>query len=154
MSARDLLLEAIADQDLTAVELPEFPKLNGKIFVRVLNAGERHLFGSVAVDAKGAGGIADYEVVAICACEEDGTPMFHKRDDEGRISINTEDVNRLRKVNGKVVHAIAVKAIEVSGLDLGAKTAAKKDLPTDPSAASSSGSPSNSDAPSENSSAG
>lgn len=158
MPARDLLLAAVAHQALTPVELSadvlaDHPQLNGKIFfVRVLNAGERHLYGSVALDARAEGQvIADYEVVAICACEEDGTPMFHKRDANGRITINTEDVERLRAVDGRIVHAIALKAIEVSGMDTGAKDAAKKDSPSGQSDASSSGSPSSSDAPSANS---
>jgi hypothetical protein len=154
MSGRELLLEAVAHQEITPVSLPDHPKVDGKIFVRVLNAGERHLFGSVSAEAKDAGGISDYEIVAICACEADGTPMFHSRDDAGRITINTEDVNRLREVDGRITHAVALKALDMSGLLAGAKTAAKKGLPSDPSDASSSGSPSSSDAPSENSSPG
>jgi hypothetical protein len=138
------------------VELPDevladFPQLKDQIFVRVLNAGERHLFGSVSADAKDAGGISDYEIVAICACEADGSPMFHSRDEAGRITISTEDVGRLVKVDGRVTHAVALKALDVSGLLTGATTAAKKGLPSGPSDASSSGSPSSSDAPSANS---
>jgi hypothetical protein len=140
MSAKDLLLAACARASITPVPLPDFPKLDGQIFVRVLNAGERHLYGSVASDARMSGYvISDYEIAAICACEADGTPMFHKKDEQGRISIEADEVNRLRQVDGRVIHAIAKLAIDVSGMTEGSKAAAKKDSPSEPTTASSSG---------------
>lgn len=139
MSAKDLLLAAVATQDLTPVPIPQVPHLDGKIYVRVLNAGERHLYGAVAIDARSENQfISDYEIVAICACEPDGTPMFHSRDDGGRITINPEDVDRLRLVDGRAIHAIAKKAIEVSGMDTGAAEDAKKNSATTPTSESSS----------------
>lgn len=117
MSAKDLLLSAIVQKNVTPVPIPEIPELDGKIFVRVLSAAERHLYISVQMDAKEDGQrMADYEIVAICACEEDGTPIFHTRDDQGRITLSNEDVKRLRDVDGRAVVAIANKALEVSGL--------------------------------------
>jgi len=137
-AAKDLLLAALATDDLSAVSIPALPALDGKIFVRVLNAGERHLYGSVALDAKEQGQIiSDYEVVAICACEQDGTPMFHTRDDAGRITISSEEVDRLRAVDGRAIYAIAAKAMEVSGLMPGAREAAKKNSLIGPSGESS-----------------
>lgn len=139
MSGKDLLLSAVAHQNLTPVPIPEVPALDGKIFVRVMNAGERHLYFSVALDARGQGQmISDYEVVAICACEADGTPMFHTRDKDGRISIDADDVNRLRQVDGRAIHAIAEKALDVSGMKLEATADAKKNSQTTPSDDSSS----------------
>lgn len=140
MPAKDLLLAACARTRITAVPLPDFPELDGQIFVRVLNAGERHLYGSVAMDARNTGQvISDYEIAAICACEADGTPMFHKKDDQGRISIDAEEVNRLRQVDGRVIHEIAKLAIDVSGMTEGSKATAKKDSPSEPTTDSSSG---------------
>lgn len=140
MPAKDLLLAACARTRITPVPLPDFPELDGQIFVRVLNAGERHLYGSVAMDARNTGQtISDYEIAAICACEADGTPMFHKKDEQGRISIDAEEVNRLRQVDGRVIHEIAKLAIDVSGMTDGAKAAAKKDSPSEPTTDSSSG---------------
>jgi hypothetical protein len=140
MPAKDILLAACAKTRITPVPLPDFPQLDGQIFVRVLNAGERHLYGSVAMDARTTGQvISDYEIAAICACESDGTPMFHKKDDQGRISIDAAEVNRLREVDGRIIHEIARLAIEVSGMADGAKDAAKKDSPSDPTTDSSSG---------------
>ena len=139
MAGKDLLLAAVATQNLTPVPIPQIPELDGKIFVRVLNAGERHLYGAVAIDASKEGQfISDYEIVAISACEADGTPMFHSRDEGGRITIHAEDVNRLRLVDGRAIHAIAEKALEVSGMDFGAAAAAKKNSLTTPTSDSSS----------------
>jgi hypothetical protein len=140
MGAKDLLLDAIAtNENLTPVPIPEIPRLDGKIYVRVMNAGERHLFGAVAIDArKDNQFISDYETVAICACEADGTPMFHAKDDTGRITINAEDVNRLRLVDGRAIHAIAKMAWKVSGMEFGSDDAAKKNSVTTPTSESSS----------------
>lgn len=145
MSAKDLLLAACACRNLTPVRLPpdlatEFPQLDGAIYVRVLDAGERHLYGSVAVDARSAGGlISDYEIAAICACDETGAPLFHTRDAQGRISIDAAEVEKLRRVDGGVIHAIAERALAVSGLLEGAKAEAKKDSPSEATTGSSSG---------------
>ena len=140
MSSKDLLLSAIAHKELTPVSIPELPELDGKIYVRVLNAGERHLYGSTMIDAKNSGQvISDYEIAAICACEPDGTPMFHKRDADGRIIINSEEVNKLRLVDGRAIHAIALKAIEVSGMAASSKDEAKKNSESNTTTDSSSG---------------
>lgn len=133
MSAKDLLLATVVTQEcLQPVALPEFPALDGKVFVRVLTAGERQLWSQTALQARDAGGfISDYELVAIAACEADGTPMFHRRQADGRIRIDSADIAKLLEVNGKVTAAIARKAMEVSGLDSGASERAKKDSATD-----------------------
>ncbi len=131
MAAKDLLLAAIGRKNVTPVEIPDVPELDGKIFVRVLTAAERHLYGAVAGDARKVGQlISDYEIVAVCACEEDGTPMFHTKDAEGRIAIKAEEVAKLMDVDGRAIHAIAMKAFEVSGLDVTAKEVAKKNSET------------------------
>lgn len=140
MSAKDLLLEAVSFEGITPVEIKEVPKLDGKIYVRVMTAGERQLYAEAAVQAQAAGSfVSDYEIVAICACEADGTPMFHQRVD-GRIKINSEDVAKLVNVNGVAVAAIARKALEISGMlpDSGEK--AKKDSASSQTDASSTGS--------------
>lgn len=140
MSAKDLLLSAIVQKNVTPVPIPELPDLDGKIYVRVLTAGERHLYGATALHAKASSEfISDYEITAICACDESGRPLFHSVDSDGRISLNTEDVNKLRHVDGRAVYAIAMKAIEVSGL--GGTESAKKDSSPTPSDDSSFGSP-------------
>lgn len=131
MSGKDLLLSALVTSKVTPVEIKEIPELDGKIFVRVLTAGERHLYGSVAEDARKEGGsISDYEIVAICACEADGTPMFHTRDEDGRINLSSDDVAKLRDIDGRAVHAIALKALSVSGMLVGAKELVKKNSST------------------------
>lgn len=139
-SVKDALLSACALQNLTPVPLPGFPALDGKVFVRVLSAGERHLYAAVALDARNSGQvISDYEIAAICACEEDGSPMFHKKDAQGRISIDNAEVDRLRQVDGRIIHQIAATALDVSGLTEGAKDVAKKDSPSEATTDSSSG---------------
>jgi hypothetical protein len=153
MTGKDLLLEAASSpENITAVPIPEIPRLDGKIFVRVLTAGERHLYAEAGIKAQTSGGfISDYEIVAISACESDGTPMFHKRDAEGRLKVNSEDIAKLINVDGRAISAIAKKALEVSGLDFGATDRAKKDSASGPSDASSSDSPPSSDEASKNS---
>lgn len=117
MSAKDLLLSAVTKKTTTPVEFPDRPDLDGKIFVRVLSAAEKHLYTSVQLDANSEGGrISEYEIVAICACEEDGTPLFHKRDESGRIVISEEEVRKLSDVDCVVVQAIYAKALSVSGI--------------------------------------
>jgi len=149
MSAKDLLLDAVAYDGLTPVDMPFLPALDKKVFVRVLNAGERHLYAITALSARTEGQvISDYEIAAMSACEADGTPMFHKRDASGRISIDGESINKLRLVDGRAIHAIALKAVEVSGLDIDAKADAKKNSSSTRSDESSSGLPSDSDVPS------
>lgn len=144
-TARDALLSACTRRNLTPVKLPEdlakeFPELDNIIFVRVLDAGERHLYSSVSLDARSNGGsISDYEVAAICACEADGTPMFHRKDDAGRISIEAAEIEKLRRVDGRVIYEIAKLALDVSGMTVAAKAAAKKDSPSEPTTDSSSG---------------
>lgn len=140
MGAKDLLLSAVVQKNVTPVPIPEIPELDGQIYVRVLSSAERHLYSSTGLHARSVGEqIADYEIVAICACDEEGKPLFHSRDSNGRIEINAQDVNRLREVDGRAIYAIAVKALEVSGLV--GPDAAKKDLPEIPSDDSSSVSP-------------
>jgi len=142
MSARDLLLAACAYNKITPVPIPEIPELDGKIFVRVLTAGERQLWGEIGVQAREAGSfISDYEIVAICACEADGAPMFHSRDDNGRLIIRSDDMKELVKVDGRAVSAIAAKALEVSGLTQASDEEAKKNSSASLNGASSSDSP-------------
>lgn len=127
MSAKDLLLEAVAFGDVTPVPIPDVPKLDGKIFVRVLTAGERQLFVEAQLQAREQGTlISDYEITAICACEADGSPMFHSREANGQLKILKDDLARLVNVDGRAVSAIAAKGLEVSGLTPKAEEAAKK----------------------------
>jgi len=139
MTAKDLLLAAVSFENVTPVSIPEIPKLDGQICVRVLTAGERQLFAETAGKAQVSGAIvSDFEIVAICACFADGTPMFHTREANGRLKVNADDIAKLVNVDGRAIAAIARKALEVSGLDLGAVDRAKKDSASDPSGASSS----------------
>lgn len=127
MSAKDLLLAAVAFDSITPVDIPEVPKLDKKIFVRVLTAGERQLFVEAQIQAREQGTmISEYEITAICACEADGKPLFHVRQPDGHLKINTEDLANLVNVDGRAVSAIARKGLEVSGLSAGAEEAAKK----------------------------
>jgi hypothetical protein len=127
MSAKDLLLSAVTHEGLTPVEIPEIPALDGKVYVRIMTSAERQLYAESALKARDAGTfIADYEIVAICACEADGTPMFHERQPDGRLNVRAEDVAKLLNVDGRAVAAIARKAMEASGLDAGAPERTKK----------------------------
>lgn len=142
MSGKDLLLAAAAFDNVTPVAIPEVPKLDGKIFVRVLTAGERQLFVEAQLQAREQGTlISDYEIVAICACEADGTPMFHNREANGQLKIRTEDLAKLVNVDGRAVAAIAVKGLEVSGITAKADEEAKKNSSVLLNGASSSDSP-------------
>jgi hypothetical protein len=153
MSAKDLLLAAVAHEGLTPVPIPEVQALDGKVYVRIMTAGERQLYAESALKARDAGSfIADYEIVAICACEADGTPMFHERQPDGRLNIRSEDVARLLNVDGRAIAAIAGAAMQASGLDAGAAERAKKNSESPPNDASSSDSPPDSGEVSENSS--
>lgn len=153
MSAKDLLLSAVAHEGLIPVGIPEVPTLDGKVYVRIMTAGERQLYAESALRARNAGVfISDYEIVAICACEEDGTPMFHERQADGRLKVRSEDVAKLLNVDGRAVAAIARTAMEASGLDAGAPERAKKNSSSPPSDDSSSDSPPGSEEASENSS--
>jgi hypothetical protein len=139
MSGRDLLLAAVSTASVTPVPIPELPALDGNIFVRVMTAGERQLYAETAVKAQQSGVfVSDFEIVAVCACEADGTPMFHTREANGRLHINSDAIARLVNVDGRAIAAIARKALEVSGLDLGAADRAKKDSASSQSDASSS----------------
>lgn len=139
MSAKDRLLAAVAFSKVTPVAIPEVPELDGLVYVRVLTAGERQLYGEVAVQAREAGGfISDYEIAAICACESDGKPMFHTRDADGRLDISKDDLAKLVNVDGRAVSAIAAKALEVSGLTDKAEEAVKKSSAASLNGASSS----------------
>lgn len=142
MSAKDLLLAAVAYESVTPVTIAEVPKLDGKVFVRVLTAGERQLFVEAQIQAREQGSmVSDYEVAAICACEADGTPMFHSRQSDGHLKISSEDLAKLVNVDGRAVHAIARKGLEVSGLTVGSDEEAKKNSPATLNGASSSDSP-------------
>lgn len=150
MSAKDLLLAAVGYKNVTPVSIPVLPELDGKICVRVMTAGERQLYAETQIKASQSGVfISDFEIVALCACEADGTPMFHTREESGRLSIKSEDVARLVNVDGRAISAIAKKALEVSGLELEALNKAKKDSASSQSDASSSDSPPSTDEASE-----
>lgn len=153
MSAKDLLLSAVSHEGLKPVPIPEVPALDGKVYVRIMTAAERQLYAESALGARDAGTfIADYEIVAICACEADGAPMFHERQPDGRLKVRAEDVSRLLNVDGRAVAAIARAAMEASGLDAGASDRAKKNSSVPQSEDSSSDSPSDSAEASGNSS--
>lgn len=142
MGAKELLLSAVARSNIVPVPIPAVPMVDGQIYVRVMSAGERYLFSTTAQHAKTDGeSISDYEIVAICACDEKGSPLFHSIDSEGRIKVNSEDLRKLREVDGRAIFAIAAKALEVSGLGPTASEDAKKNSEQIQSADSTSGSP-------------
>jgi hypothetical protein len=150
MSAKDLLLAAVAYKNVTPVEIPALPELDGKIYVRVMTAGERQLYAETAIKASQSGVfVSDFEIVAVCAVDSEGKPLFHTREENGRLHINSEEIAKLVNVDGRAIAAIAKKALEVSGLELGALDKAKKDSASSQSDASSSGSESRTDEASE-----
>jgi hypothetical protein len=116
MGVRDLLLAAVEYQNITPVAIPHDPKLDGKVYVRVMTAGERAMFADIASAAQKDGRtINDYELVALCACESDGKPIFYTIDGD-RIFFEDGLHAQLLKIDGRTVSAIARAALEVSGI--------------------------------------
>ena len=120
------LIEKQETQERQPVATPEWPELDGKLFVRVLSAEERVRFADQATDNEGRP-TPRYTaaLVAMAAC-----------DDDGRAGFTENDIAWLAGRNGNAVKRIYDAAARLNEMD----KSSREDLEKNSDAAPTSGS--------------
>ncbi len=115
------LRQAIRDSDdhkIVPVPTPEWPKVDGKVFVTSMNANE-YIKYSEAIDTKGEAIVSDLvRLVVRAVCNSKGKPIFAAEDAKWLAA----------EKNGAVIMRLAMAAQKASGMSAAAIEGAEKNL--------------------------
>lgn len=128
--------EKNSDVVIEAVSTPEWPSLNGHLYVRSLTLGQREDFLLTLQEPDGAGadgksngkstirvhyGGHNAKLAAWTLCNKAGDLIF---------SGKTEEVDLLQERSGAAMQRVADKSASINGMDKKALEAAKNELPS------------------------